>query len=62
MAEGSQDPHPNELYSDLDMLVEASRNADRDVEKVQQMLDSLKTKLDKFVHSARSHSGSSPAG
>jgi hypothetical protein len=62
MAEGSQDPNPNELYSDLDMLIEASRHADHDVEKVHQMLESLKTKLDKFVHSKRSHSGSGPAG
>jgi hypothetical protein len=57
MAEGSQDPHPDELYSDLDMLVEASKAADRDVEKVHRLLESLKAKLDKFVHSTRSHSG-----
>jgi hypothetical protein len=57
MAEGSQDPHPDELYSDLDMLVEASKAADRDVEKLHRLLESLKAKLDKFVHSTRSHSG-----
>lgn len=62
MAEGSQDPHQNELYSDLDMLIEASRSADRDVEKVHRMLESLKAKLDKFVHSTRSHSGGEPTG
>lgn len=62
MAEGSQDPHPDELYSDLDMLVDASRAADRDVEKVHRMLESLKAKLDKFVQSTRSHSGGGPAG
>ncbi|MGO9499950.1 MAG: hypothetical protein ACLQA5_25045 [Solirubrobacteraceae bacterium] len=62
MAEGSQDPHPDELYSDLDMLVDASKAADRDVEKVHRMLESLKAKLDKFVHSTRSHSGGDPAG
>ena len=62
MAEGSQDPHPNELYSDLDVLIETARAADHDVEKVHQMLESLKTKLDKFVHSTRSHSGGGPAG
>jgi hypothetical protein len=61
MAEGSQDPHPNELYSDLDMLIEASKSADRDAEKLHRMLDSLKAKLDKFVHSPRSHSGGSSA-
>jgi hypothetical protein len=58
MAEGSQDPHPDELYSDLDMLIDASRAADRDMEKVHRLLESLKAKLDKFVHhSTRSHSG-----
>jgi hypothetical protein len=62
MAEGSQDPHPDELYSDLDMLVDASKRADRDVEKLHQMLESLKAKLDKFVHSSRSHSGGGSAG
>lgn len=62
MAEGSQDPHRNELYSDLDMLIEASKAADRDGEKVHRMLESLKVKLDKFVHSTRSHSGGGQAG
>jgi hypothetical protein len=57
MAEGSQDPHPDELYSDLDMLVDASKRTDRDVEKLHEMLASLKTKLDKYVHSSRSDSG-----
>jgi len=61
MAEGSQDPHPDELYSDLDMLIEASKHADHDVEKVNQMLESLKAKLDKFIHSMRRHSGGDPA-
>jgi hypothetical protein len=61
MAEGSQDPQPKELYSDLDMLIEASKFADRDVDKVHQLLESLKTKLDKFVHS-RSHDGGDSAG
>jgi hypothetical protein len=62
MAEGSQDPHQKELYSDLDMLIDASKAADRDVEKVHRMLESLKAKLDKFVHSTRSHAGGGPAG
>ena len=62
MAEGSQDPHPNELYSDLDMLIDASKSADRDVEKVHQLVESLEAKLDKFAHSMRSHSGGGPAG
>jgi hypothetical protein len=61
MAEGSQDPHPDELYSDLDMLVDASKRADHDVEKVNQLLESLKAKLDRFVHSVRGHSGGGPA-
>ena len=62
MAEAPQDPHRNELYSDLDMLIDASKAADRDVEKVHRMLESLKAKLDKFVQSTRSHSGGGPAG
>ena len=57
MAEGPQDPHPRELYSDLDVLIDASKRADHDVEKLHEMLESLKTKLDKFVHTSRSHSG-----
>jgi hypothetical protein len=62
MADGSQDPHQKELYTDLDMLVEASKAADRDGEKVHQMLESLKAQLDRFVHSTRSHSGGGPTG
>jgi len=61
MAEGSQEPHPGHLYSDLDMLVDASKRTDHDVEKLHEMLASLKTKLDNYVHHSRSHSGGGQA-
>jgi hypothetical protein len=62
MAEGSQGPHPDELYTDLDMLVDASKRTDHDAEKLHEMLASLKEKLDHFVHSSRGHSGGGQAG
>jgi hypothetical protein len=61
MTEGPQVPHPNELYSDLDVLIDASKRADHDVEKLHEMLESFKKKLDKFVHSSRRHSGGGQA-
>ena len=57
MAEGSKGPHPDELYTDLDMLVDASKRTDHDAEKLHEMVSALKAKLDHFVHSSRSHSG-----
>ena len=62
MAEGSQDPHPDELYSDLNVLIDASNRGDHDIDKLHEMLESFKTKLERFVHSSRSHSGGGQAG
>jgi hypothetical protein len=66
MAEGSQDTHPDglrpeELRSDLSLLIEMSKDAKHDEQAVQRHLESLKTKLDKFVHSRGSHPGRGPA-
>jgi hypothetical protein len=62
MAEDSKAPHPDELYTDLDMLVDASKRTDHDAEKLHEMLASLKAKLDHFVHHSRSHSGDGQSG
>jgi len=63
MAESSGDTHhPDELRSDLDVLIEMSHRLDRDEEVVHRHLDSLKKKLDSFVHHSTSKSGGGTAG
>ena len=57
MADASQDSHPHELYSDLDVLVEMAKDAKHDEEAIQRHAESLKTKLDEFVHRSRSNAG-----
>lgn len=57
MADAPQDTHSDELYSDLDMLVKMARDAEHDEEVVHRHLESLKTKLDHFVHRSRTESG-----
>lgn len=62
MAEDSKDTHsdelrPEQLRSDLSLLIEMSKDAKHDEQAVQRHLESLKGKLDKFVHSRGSHSG-----
>lgn len=49
MADTSQDTHPDELQSDLDLLVEMAKDAKQDEEAVLRHLESLKTKLATFV-------------
>ena len=61
MAEASQDAHPDELRSDLDLLIEMAKDVEHDEQAIQRHLESLKTKLDKFIHERRSHSGGSPS-
>ena len=61
MAEASQDTHPDELRSDLDLLVEMVKDAKQDEQAIHRHLESLKTKLDKFIHKERGHSGGSSA-
>jgi hypothetical protein len=57
MAEAAQDTHPDELQSDLDLLVDMVKDAKHDEQAVRRHLESLKTKLDTFVHSKGAHSG-----
>jgi predicted nucleotidyltransferase len=57
MTEGSQRPHPHELQSDLDLLVEMAKEPRHDAEAIHRHLESLKTKLDKFVHETTHHGG-----
>jgi hypothetical protein len=61
MAEASQDTHPDELRSDLDLLIEMAKDAKHDEEAVLRHLESLKTKLDKFIHKKGTHSGGGSA-
>jgi hypothetical protein len=53
-----QETHPDDIYSDLDLLVEMAKDAKQDEEAIHRHLESLKAKLDRFVHERRSHSGS----
>jgi hypothetical protein len=50
MAEASKDPHPDELYSDLNVLVEMVNDPKDDAEAIRRHLESLKVKLDRFIH------------
>lgn len=66
MAEDSKDTHPDglrpeELRSDLSLLIEMSKDAKHDEQAVQRHLESLKGKLDKFVHSRGKHAGGGSA-
>ncbi len=55
MAEASQDADKDEIYSDLDLLIDMVKDAKRDEQAIVRHLESLKTKLDNFVHPSRSH-------
>jgi hypothetical protein len=55
MAQAPQDTHPDELRSDLDVLIEMSKYLDRDEQLIHRHLESLKAKLDKFVHKKGTH-------
>jgi hypothetical protein len=61
MADASQDTHPDELRSDLDLLVEMVKDAKHDEQAILRHLESLKTKLDKFIHKTGTHSGGGAA-
>jgi hypothetical protein len=51
MAEGSRDTHhPEELQSDLDLLVQMVKDGREDEAFIRRHLESLKQKLDAFVH------------
>jgi hypothetical protein len=55
MPDSAEKTHPEELQSDLDLLVEMAREPKRDAEAIRRHLQSLKSKLDKFVHERGSH-------
>ena len=59
MAEASQDTHPDELRSDLDLLIEMAKNVEHDEQAIHRHLELLKTKLDKFIHKKGTDSGGS---
>jgi len=61
MAEASQDTHPDELRSDLDLLIEMAKDVEHDEQAIRRHLESLKTKLDKFIHKGI-HSGGGSVG
>jgi hypothetical protein len=61
MAEASQDPHPDELRSDLDLLIEMAKEVEHDEQAIHRHLESLKTKLDRFVHRKGTQSGGGSA-
>jgi hypothetical protein len=58
MPDAPQKPQPHELQSDLDLLVEMTKEPKRDEEAIRRHLASLKTKLDHFVHHTHSDGGS----
>jgi hypothetical protein len=53
--------HPDDLQSDLTLLVEMAREPKRDEDAIRRHLESLKGKLDKFTKESRSHSGDGSA-
>jgi hypothetical protein len=61
MAEASKDTNPDELRSDLDVLIEMAKDVEHDEQAIRRHLESLKTKLDKFIHKGRPHSGGGSA-
>jgi chaperonin cofactor prefoldin len=59
MAEASQDTHPDELRSDLDLLIKMAKEVEHDEREIHRHLDSLKAKLDGFVHKRTQSGGDS---
>jgi macrodomain Ter protein organizer (MatP/YcbG family) len=59
MADDSHHPQQHDLQSDLDLLVEMANQPRADEEAIRRHLESLKSKLDRFVHERRTRSGSS---
>lgn len=57
MAEAPHGTEPDELRSDLDVLIEMAKDVEHDEQAIRGHLESLKAKLDKFVHKGRAHSG-----
>lgn len=61
MTDASHRLHPDELQSDLDLLVEMAHEPKQDAESIRRHAESLKAKLDKFVHEHASSSGGGSA-
>jgi hypothetical protein len=61
MAEASQDTHPDELRSDLDVMIEMAHDLKKNEQFIDRHLESLKTKLDKFIHEKRTRAGGGSA-
>jgi hypothetical protein len=57
MAEASKDPHPDELRSDLDVLIEMVKDAKQDQQVIHRHFDALSAKLHTFVHKHGTQSG-----
>ena len=62
MSDPSHKTHPDELQSDLDLLVEMTREPKRDAQAIHRHLESLKSKLDNFIHERGAHAGHDSAG
>lgn len=60
MAEASKG-NPDELRSDLDLLIEMAHDAEHDEQAIRRHLESLKAKLDDFIHHRGHHSGGDAA-
>lgn len=56
MPDAPQETHPHELHSDLDLLIEMVKEPRKDEEAIRRHLESLKTKLDKFIHHTHTES------
>jgi hypothetical protein len=61
MPDSAHKTHPDDLQSDLDLLVDMVKDQRRDAEAVRRHLESLKAKLDKFVHEHGHHHGADAA-
>lgn len=59
MAEDSQHAHTEDIYSDLDVLVEMAKDSKKDEQAIERHLESLKAKIEKLIHRQGSHSGGS---
>ncbi len=55
MADAPHRMHPDDLQSDLDLLIAMAEEPKRDEQAIHRHLESLKTKLDKFIHEKRPH-------
>jgi hypothetical protein len=62
MTDTPENPHPDELQSDLDLLIEMVKDARHDEQAIRRHLESLKSKLDRFIHTRRGRSEGGSAG